>query len=133
MTSPLAETLTVSHYIGSNVPHQGQSGGRLSNFGRSTQEAPGQYLGRLLTDWPNCHGAGCSVHTMTSNTLHSLVSTHQNKWCHQTYPRISLHSINPMLNFSALFNDACLPGSVMIDGVISILGFTQNLKPEHMV
>lgn len=38
-----------------------------------------------------------------------------------------------MLNFPAQSNDAWAPSSVMMDGVISILGFTHNLKPKHMV
>lgn len=38
-----------------------------------------------------------------------------------------------MLNLPAQSSDAWPPSSVMMDGVISILGFTQNLKPKHMV
>lgn len=102
------------------LTHQGQSGGWLSSFGRSTEEATGQCLQRLLTDWPNCHGSDYSLHKITSNILHSLIWTHQNKWCHQTNARIALHSINPLMNFYAQFNDACLPSSVMMDGVISV-------------
>lgn len=132
MTFPLAEKLTGSHHISGNVPHQGQSGGWVSSFGRPTDEAPGQCLQRFLTDWPNCHGSDGSLHKITRNMLHSLTSTHQNKWRHQTYPRVALCSINPPLNFSAQFTDACLPSSGMMDGVISILGFAQNLTPKHM-
>lgn len=48
-------------------------------------------------------------------------------------PTQSVFSIIPPLNFFAQFNDACPPSSVMMDGVISILVSTLNLKPKHMV
>lgn len=133
MTFPLAEQLAVSHYSSNDEPHQGRSGGWLSCFGRPTEEAQCQHLRRLLTDWPNCHSFDDNLHRITSHTLNSLISIHQNKWCHQIYPHNSLLSITPLLNFSAQFNDACLPSAVMMDGVISILVSTPNLKPKHMV
>ena len=133
MTFPLAEKLAVSQYISSDEPHQGQSDGWLSCFGRPTQEAPCQHLGRLLTDWPNCHSFDGKLHRITSHTLNSLISIHQNERCHQISPHNSLLSVTPLVNFSVQPNDACPPSPVMMDGVISILVSTLNLRPKHMV
>lgn len=133
MTFRLAEKLDVSHYISGDQLHEGQSGGWLSCFGSPTEEAQCQHLRQLLTDWPNCHSFDGNLHRITSHTLNSLVSIHQNKWCHQSSPHNSLHSTTPPLNFSVQSNDACPPSSVMTDGVISILVSTLNLKPKHMV
>ena len=132
MTFPLAEKLAVSHYISSDKPQQGQRDGWLSCSGRPAQKAQCQHLGCLLTDWPNRHCFDGSLHRITSHTLNSPISVHQNKWCHQISPHNCLLSVTLLVNFCVQPNDACPPSSVMMDGVISILVSTRNLRPKHM-
>lgn len=115
MTFPLAEKLAVSHYISSDEPHQGQRDGWLACFGSPTQKAHCQHLGRLLTDWPNCHCFHGNLHRITRHTLNSPISIHQNKWCHQISPHNSLLSVTLLVHFLCP-TKRCMPTKLCNDG-----------------